>query len=307
MTPRSGKTGIAWAASILVLAGTAWPGMAGAASTGQTALFTSGVLQVGVPDPSLLESLWMGTWGAGSLGQASFATATANVSGGSGTQGGSAAAGSSTKPASTQVVASSTPSSVTTTDIGGSPVTSGRFSGGSAGLFSSLAGWAMPSLASTPVASTPSNPPAAGGTGTGGATSTTVAPPTDNSVAAVLSWVNAQRAAVGVGPLQLDPALSTLAEERAERLSSMNLITHDVPGYGLPAAMETAAGISGTLIGGEDLSTGHDAYQAFWMLMDSDWHRANLLFSSWNTIGIGMAPIPAAPGMITLDLMFLER
>jgi uncharacterized protein YkwD len=121
----------------------------------------------------------------------------------------------------------------------------------------------------------------------------------------VIGLVNQQRALVDAQPLALDPALNALAQERAQVLAADGTLTHDVPGYGYADAMEQAAGIQGTLLGAEDLATGNTVYQAFWMLMTSDWHRANLLYASYNAAGVGVAAM--SDGTVVLDILFIER
>ena len=198
---------------------------------------------------------------------------------------------------------SSSPGSTTTTQIGSQWVTSGR-------LYPSTGGSSLLLVQGLPTGIPPggvsTSPAPSGGTpGQSGGGSVPVPPGTPGDVAQALSLINAQRAQAGVGPLALDPQVSTLALERAQVLASLDIITHDVPGYGLPAAMEMAAGIQARLYSGEDIAAGATVYTAFEALMASPWHKANLLFAPYNTVGIGVAPM--ANGMVMLDLMFLEE
>ncbi len=142
--------------------------------------------------------------------------------------------------------------------------------------------------------------PASGGTGgSGGSTA-----PAQGQVGQVLDLINAARQNVGAAPLTLNATLSTLAQERAQALVATNTWTHDVPGYGYPWTMVQAAGVQFVRVG-EDLADGYSPTQAFDMLMADAMHRANLLYSAWNEIGIGLAPQPSN-GSVVLDLLFAE-
>ncbi len=135
--------------------------------------------------------------------------------------------------------------------------------------------------------------------GTGGSTA-----PAQGQVGQVLDLINAARQNVGAAPLTLNATLSTLAQERAQALVATNTWTHDVPGYGYPWTMVQAAGVQFVRVG-EDLADGYSPTQAFDMLMADAMHRANLLYSAWNEIGIGLAPQPSN-GSVVLDLLFAE-
>jgi uncharacterized protein YkwD len=150
----------------------------------------------------------------------------------------------------------------------------------------------------SPAPTTPPEPAPSGG-------SPTTCAPSAGQAAYVLCLVNAQRALVGAPPLVLDPTLTAIAQRRASVLAASGTLTHDIPGLGYALDMERAAGVTGTLLGAEDLATGASAYQAFWMLMTSDWHRANLLYASYNTAGIALAPMAA--GTQVLDILFVAR
>lgn len=199
-------------------------------------------------------------------------------------------------------------SSTTTTFTSGSTWATG---GSSTSALSLLDGFGIPpvplytrSAGSSPSTGSESTPPL-----------TTVTPhapsgtSTSPDIATVLSLVNQQRALVDSAPLTLDPVLSHLAQERANVLSADHILTHDVPGYGLPAGMETADGVTGILIGGEDLSTGNTLQQAFSMLVTSPWHLANMQLAAYNTVGIAIAHQSngTSAGIVVLDILFIER
>jgi len=154
------------------------------------------------------------------------------------------------------------------------------------------------------------SPPTSATVHTGGATSPSpVVNAASEQASTVLQLVNQQRAMVDAPPLTLDARLSTLAQQRVDVLAADRLLTHDVPGYGYAAAMETTDGVGGTLIGGEDLSTGNTLLQAFYMLVTSPPHEANIDDAAYNALGVGISKESngTSQGIVVLDLLFLEN
>ncbi len=157
--------------------------------------------------------------------------------------------------------------------------------------------------------STGSGSMSTGSTSTG-STSTGSTPSSSCSLGAgttqyVLCMTNAQRALVDAQPLALDPTLDSIAQQRANALAAQGTIAHDIPGLGYALAMEQAAGVTGTLLGAEDLSTGSTVTQAFYMLVTSPEHEANIQYAPYNKIGIAVASM--ADGTLVLDLVFIEQ
>ncbi len=104
----------------------------------------------------------------------------------------------------------------------------------------------------------------------------------------MLNLVNQARAQNGLGPLSVNPTLQRLAEERAAVMAENGAITHDVPGYGLPAQMEAAAGYSAYASGAEDIAAAGSILQAYAMFRTSATHWSNIIYPSFSQIGVAV-------------------
>jgi uncharacterized protein YkwD len=120
----------------------------------------------------------------------------------------------------------------------------------------------------------------------------------------MLSLVNGARVAGGQVALTVNPVLECLARERSAVLASLNTITHDVPGYGLPQTMAEAAGYATSVIGENLAQTGtpvaEAAEEAFTLEHDPA-HWANIMYPYYTQVGV---TVYNAPSGAIVDLLF---
>ncbi len=106
--------------------------------------------------------------------------------------------------------------------------------------------------------------------------------------AEVLRLVNIERKAAGLRPLQMSKDLSKVALLKSEDMAVFNYFAHTSPNYGTPFEMMESIGIT-YKAAGENLAVGYTSPEAVvkgWM--NSPGHRANILNSLFNKIGIGV-------------------
>ena len=112
------------------------------------------------------------------------------------------------------------------------------------------------------------------------------------AVDATLCLANQERAAVGAPPLSLDPSLSTMAGDYAQRMVTERFFSHTSPDGGGLADRFAAAG-DDVEAGGENLYWGETSMGTpaatinGWM--NSPEHRDNLLDPEFRRVGIGIA------------------
>ncbi len=107
----------------------------------------------------------------------------------------------------------------------------------------------------------------------------------------LLALTNQARASAGKRSLQWDSALASIARWRSKDMIVRDYFSHDIPGGGRVFDVMTARGycyrVAGENIGWntypDDVAT--ETIQQ--MFMNSSGHRANILGSSWDHIGIG--------------------
>lgn len=108
--------------------------------------------------------------------------------------------------------------------------------------------------------------------------------------ATAASMISQYRQNNGLGPVEVDPALMSLAEAQAQAMASKNRLDHDVRAP-LPQRL-TAAGYPAT-IAVENVSAGyHTLAEAFSGWRDSPPHRANMLKSGVTRLGIAASYAP---------------
>src|SRR5689334_1836864 len=102
--------------------------------------------------------------------------------------------------------------------------------------------------------------------------STAFAGPAEGGAAAMVTRL---RAAYGLGPVRLDPALTRAAERQAQAMASANVLSHEIGGsFG---ARMNAAGL-GDVITAENVGVGHRSVQgAIESWSRSPDHQANML------------------------------
>ena len=105
----------------------------------------------------------------------------------------------------------------------------------------------------------------------------------------VVNLVNSERAAQGLTALQKDSRLAALAQQKAEDMAKKQYFSHTSPTYGSAFDMLKAAGYS-YKTAGENIAMGQKSAASVmdgWM--HSSGHRANILHTSYEKIGVGYA------------------
>ncbi|WP_312091185.1 CAP domain-containing protein [Aminipila sp.] len=103
----------------------------------------------------------------------------------------------------------------------------------------------------------------------------------------VADLVNQERAKAGLAPVTLNTKLSGVAEKKAEDMRDKNYLSHTSPTYGSPFDMMKQFGVTYSAAG-ENIAKGQKTPQSVmdaWM--NSSGHRANILSSNYDQIGVG--------------------
>ncbi|WP_042460209.1 CAP domain-containing protein [Neobacillus dielmonensis] len=103
----------------------------------------------------------------------------------------------------------------------------------------------------------------------------------------VVDLTNQERAKNGLPALKVDLTLSKMAHEKSRDMSANNYFSHTSPTYGSPFDMMKKYGIS-YRYAGENIAMGQrtpEEVVTAWM--NSEGHRANILNSNYNYIGVG--------------------
>ncbi|HEV8549067.1 MAG TPA: CAP domain-containing protein [Polyangiaceae bacterium] len=103
----------------------------------------------------------------------------------------------------------------------------------------------------------------------------------------LLEMVNRAREVEGVRPLSPDVRLARVAQAHADAMRAAARLAHDV-GDGTPSDRLEAAGLSVQIVG-ENVAHAANVRHAHRTLWQSLSHRSNLLESSYDSIGIGVA------------------
>ena len=111
--------------------------------------------------------------------------------------------------------------------------------------------------------------------------SSAFAGPADSGAASMVTQI---RAAYGLGPVRIDPALTKAAERQAEAMASAGVLSHEIGGsFG---SRMNAAGL-GNVIAAENVGVGHRSMQgAIDSWQRSPGHQANLLMREATRIGV---------------------
>ena len=109
--------------------------------------------------------------------------------------------------------------------------------------------------------------------------------------AAMLSWINADRAAAGFAPLAPDARLDAVADAHAQDMAAHRFFSHTSPSTGAPADRAAAAGIPFRLLA-ENIALNQSVRAAHEALMRSPGHRANLLNAGLRRVGLGLVQGP---------------
>ena len=115
--------------------------------------------------------------------------------------------------------------------------------------------------------------------------------------------LNQDRAANGLAPLQLDPALCNIARLKSQDMKTNNYFSHTSPTYGSPSEMLKALGYSFSAVG-ENIAHHATVEKAQAAFMSSTGHRKNILSSSWTKVGIGV--VTDAQGFVYVTQLFVR-
>ena len=112
-----------------------------------------------------------------------------------------------------------------------------------------------------------------------------------DSEAELVVLTNRSRANAGLKALKVDATLSSVARWRSQDMIERDYFSHTIPGYGKVFDKLSAVGFCYKLAGeniGWNTNPDDSATAVIQqMFMDSAGHRANILGSAWDVIGIG--------------------
>ncbi|WP_371381656.1 CAP domain-containing protein [Sporomusa aerivorans] len=131
----------------------------------------------------------------------------------------------------------------------------------------------------------------AGSTGSTGSTGTTSTTSSADATAAeqqAVQLLNADRRANGLSDLQVSSALTAVARSHAQDMVDRNFFSHTNPDGKTMSDRLTQAGISFSAAG-ENIAENTSVQAAETSLMNSSGHRANILSSTYTTVGVGVA------------------
>ena len=109
--------------------------------------------------------------------------------------------------------------------------------------------------------------------------------------ASMLSWINAARAAEGIGPLAGDARLDAVADAHARDMATQGFFSHTSPTTQGPGERAAAANIDFRHLA-ENIAMNQHARAAHEALLRSPGHRANLLSPTLRRVGLGFARGP---------------
>lgn len=122
--------------------------------------------------------------------------------------------------------------------------------------------------------------------------------------AEVIRLVNVERARVGRQALVENNELSRIARIKSQDFITNNYFSHNSPTYGSPFNMMRSFGINFTAAA-ENIAKGQgSAEDAMRNWMNSQGHRANILNSTYNQIGVGVAR--DSKGVLYWTQMFIK-
>lgn len=105
----------------------------------------------------------------------------------------------------------------------------------------------------------------------------------------VIRLVNGERARLGIPALTENSELSRIARIKSEDFVKNNYFSHTSPTYGTPFDMLRSFGITFTAAAENIASGQRTAAEVMNTWMNSSGHRANILSSTYNQIGVGVA------------------
>ncbi|MGE5455805.1 MAG: CAP domain-containing protein [Ignavibacteriales bacterium] len=105
----------------------------------------------------------------------------------------------------------------------------------------------------------------------------------------VIRLVNAERAKAGLSALTENSELTRIARIKSEDFVKNNYFSHNSPTYGTPFEMLRSFGVNFTAAAENIASGQRTASEVMNSWMNSSGHRANILNSTYNQIGVGVA------------------
>ncbi|TCT12936.1 putative YkwD family protein [Natranaerovirga pectinivora] len=103
--------------------------------------------------------------------------------------------------------------------------------------------------------------------------------------------VNAERRKNGLTEYKIDLEVSRVARIKAQDMADNKYFSHTSPVYGSPFDMLKSFGIN-YRTAGENIAGNNTVQRAHNALMNSTGHRANILSTNYDSIGVGIVPDP---------------
>ena len=125
-----------------------------------------------------------------------------------------------------------------------------------------------------------------------------------SSAADLVALTNRSRASAGLRALRVDSTLSSVARWRSKDMITRDYFSHTIPGYGKVWDKLHAIGycykVGGENIGWNNYPDDIATAAIHKMFMDSAGHRANIMGSAWDVIGVGAYKGPTGKKMWTV-------
>lgn len=104
------------------------------------------------------------------------------------------------------------------------------------------------------------------------------------------AWTNATRAQHGLPPLANSPLLDHIATLKCQDMIQNHYFSHLSPTYGTPYQMQQAFGVRARIMGAENIAGARDTSLAYYMLVHSPAHLANILYHGLTDQGAAVVP-----------------
>ena len=115
--------------------------------------------------------------------------------------------------------------------------------------------------------------------------------------------LNQDRAANGLAPLALDPALCAVARAKSMDMKTNRYFSHTSPTYGKVSQMLKAFGYTFSAAG-ENIAHHATVEKSQAAFMSSQGHRRNILSTGWTKVGIGV--VTDAQGYVYVTQIFVR-
>ncbi|MFD2369945.1 peptidoglycan-binding protein [Brevibacillus sp. GCM10020057] len=120
----------------------------------------------------------------------------------------------------------------------------------------------------------------------------------------MVQLVNKERTSKGLAPYQVDMQLTKVARIKAQEMVDKGYFSHTSPTYGSPFQMMETFGIN-YIAAAENIAQNQTVSGAHQMFMNSSGHKANIMSSTYDYIGI--AVVNGGPYGKTFVQMFLKK